>query len=97
MENQNATSAAEQGSSTENNVSAKIQEAQERAMAQYYKSKTPNLKAQRIYYEELAMIWKARLEELKNRMEFIQLSVQLEKGFEEAKVEKESKEANETN
>jgi hypothetical protein len=30
-------------------------------------------------------------------MEFIQLSVQLEKGFEEAKVEEESKEANETN
>jgi len=84
MENHNVNTTEEQGSIVDPAAARKIQDEQERAMASYYKNKTPNLKAQRVYYEELAMIWKARLEELKFRMEFIQLSVELEKGFNEA-------------
>lgn len=84
MENHNVNTTEEQGSNVDPAVARKIQDEQERAMASYYKNKTPNLKAQRAYYEELAGIWKARLDELKYRMEFIQLSVELEKGFNEA-------------
>ena len=97
MENTNTTSTTGQGSSVDNSNANKMQELQERAMAQYYKSKTPNLKAQRAYYEELAGIWKARLDELKYRTEFIHLSVQLENSFKETEAVEKTEEPSESN
>jgi hypothetical protein len=83
MENaqNNSTTTEEQGSNVDAATAAKIKEFQEKQMAAFYKSKTPNLRVQRVYYEELAAIWKARLDELKNRIEFIQLSAQIENEF----------------
>jgi len=98
MENQTQKLQAGESGAPETMTPEQIRKQQEEIrkqnaeMVKFYKDRTPNLHAQRKYYEELALIWKARLDELKYRVEYIRLEASLQAPAEESEEGKEGEE-----